>query len=202
MIRIDTPEDVAELLRLLRQLSGMTQSTIEARTGIHFTRVSRIERGEVVPDTRTLIRLLAALGHRLAIVPLIETAPETALSATETAETPSAGVLGCAEGSQGESGASGATADCGHCGGPQRGYAALGDTPLCHPDGGLDCYRLVTVYGHGAPCITQPCCDPEPWRRGEAQVWNWTLTADGMYSGPHGPDICPNVGCQHEGGAA
>ena len=36
----------------------------------------------------------------LAIVPVIETVPETALSATETAETPSAGIRGGSEGPQ------------------------------------------------------------------------------------------------------
>lgn len=41
---------------------------------------------------------------------------------------------------------------CGHCGEPMRGYAAINDTPLCHPDEGLDCYRLVTVFGHPMPC--------------------------------------------------
>ena len=33
--------------------------------------------------------------------------------------------------------------------------------------------------------------------------WNWTPTADGgSYSGPHGPDICPAIGCQHGEGRA
>ncbi|TDC34205.1 hypothetical protein E1211_17815 [Micromonospora sp. 15K316] len=44
---------------------------------------------------------------------------------------------------------------CGHCRTPMRGYARLGDIWLCHPDDGLDCYRMVTLYGHGAPCF--PC---------------------------------------------
>jgi hypothetical protein len=44
---------------------------------------------------------------------------------------------------------------CGHCGGPLRGYAAVNDAAVCHPDEGLDCYRLVTVYGHPVPC--GPC---------------------------------------------
>ena len=42
---------------------------------------------------------------------------------------------------------------CGHCGPPARGGAGVGDTPLCHPDGGMDCYRLVTVYRHPTPCF-------------------------------------------------
>jgi hypothetical protein len=47
---------------------------------------------------------------------------------------------------------------CGHCGNPMRGYAtayragsAL-PVPLCHPDDGMDCYHLVTVYQHPMPC--------------------------------------------------
>lgn len=48
---------------------------------------------------------------------------------------------------------------CVHCGGPQRGYGAItpadGDPiKLCHPVDGLDCYTLVTVHGHPAPCAT------------------------------------------------
>jgi hypothetical protein len=37
---------------------------------------------------------------------------------------------------------------CGHCNESMKGYASWGDTWLCHPDEGLDCYRLVTVYKH------------------------------------------------------
>jgi transcriptional regulator with XRE-family HTH domain len=39
--------------------------------------------------------------------------------------------------------------------------------------------------------------------RTEGGDWNWTPTTDGgWYSGPHGPDVCPRMGCRHEGGAA
>ena len=44
---------------------------------------------------------------------------------------------------------------CGHCREEMRGFASAGDTWLCHPDEGLDCYRLVTVYKHAMPCF--PC---------------------------------------------
>lgn len=41
--------------------------------------------------------------------------------------------------------------ECDHCGREQRGYAHLYrdgvNYALCHPDEGVDCYRLVTVYG-------------------------------------------------------
>ena len=32
------------------------------------------------------------------------------------------------------------------------GYAFLNDTALCHPDEGMDCYHLATVYRHPLPC--------------------------------------------------
>jgi hypothetical protein len=97
---------------------------------------------------------------RPTIAPLNESGPETALSGPVAAEPPTAGVLGRPEGQKTAHGAP--EAICGHCGEPQRGYASLWGIPLCHPDEGLDCYRLVTVYGHGAPCLTQPCYDPHP----------------------------------------
>jgi len=42
--------------------------------------------------------------------------------------------------------------DCAHCGRPTRGFASMDEAWLCHPDDGLDCYRLVTVYHHTTPC--------------------------------------------------
>lgn len=41
---------------------------------------------------------------------------------------------------------------CGHCCEVMRGYASLGDTWLCHPDDGLDCYTAVTLHKHGMRC--------------------------------------------------
>lgn len=64
---------------------------------------------------------------------------------------------------------------CAHCLGPLLGYATIGAVLLCHPDDGMDCYRLV-LYGHGIDC---PSCthrratgvdgcpifpDCDPWR--------------------------------------
>jgi len=42
---------------------------------------------------------------------------------------------------------------CGHCRQPMRGYASHNNIWLCHPDEGLDCYRLVTVFAHPVPCF-------------------------------------------------
>lgn len=48
---------------------------------------------------------------------------------------------------------------CTHCGNQQRGSAGMDlhgtYYPLCHPDAGMDCYRLVTVYQH--PAVDCPC---------------------------------------------
>lgn len=45
--------------------------------------------------------------------------------------------------------------DCAHCGLPERvGYSVVKGRYLCHTDEGLDCYRLVTVYGHLMPCMS------------------------------------------------
>lgn len=41
---------------------------------------------------------------------------------------------------------------CGHCGGQLRGNAEANDVPVCHPDRGMDCYLMVTVWGHDTPC--------------------------------------------------
>lgn len=41
---------------------------------------------------------------------------------------------------------------CAHCLRQMRGFAAINDDWLCHPDEGMDCYGLVTIYGHPRPC--------------------------------------------------
>lgn len=47
---------------------------------------------------------------------------------------------------------------CGHCGLASVGYAKVEDQTVCHPaGGGMDCYRLVTVYGHVMPCGRDGC---------------------------------------------
>lgn len=90
---------------------------------------------------------------------------------------------------------------CGHCHGPLRGYGAIGRVLLCHPDDGMDCYRLVTLYGHGIDCLScihhratgvdgcpiRPDCEP----------WHATPGAPCPYTG------APNTGgpCATPGGA-
>lgn len=48
---------------------------------------------------------------------------------------------------------------CAHCHGPQIGSAYVDRQPLCHPDYGLDCYRLVTLYRHAMPCSCRGASD-------------------------------------------
>jgi transcriptional regulator with XRE-family HTH domain len=136
MIPVATPADLGDALRLIRKLAGRTQTDIGFHLGTTPQRIGDYENAKLNPSARTLLRLLDALGYQLAIVPLIETAPETAPASTETAQKPPAGIRVGPGGLETESGASEAVAVCGHCGGPQRGYASLGDTPLCHPDTG------------------------------------------------------------------
>lgn len=170
---VRTPEELGAALAAAREHTGMTKAAVGEALGTTGQRIGDYERGTFTANGRTLMRHLELLGCQLAIVPKIESGPETALSASVAAETPSPGVRGCAEGPQGESGASEAVA-------PED----LADV-------------LAVVDGPAIRDATVPL-------DGDSNGgWNWTPTTDGgHYSGPHGPDICPRVGCRHEGGAA
>lgn len=54
-----------ELVRSVRMERGLDQSQLARRAGTTQTHVSRIERGAVAPSTKTLERLLNAMGRRL-----------------------------------------------------------------------------------------------------------------------------------------
>lgn len=70
MIRIDTPADLGENLRLLRKLAGKTQTAVGYEMGTTPQRIGDYERNKLNPSARTLLRLLHAIGYTLAIVPL------------------------------------------------------------------------------------------------------------------------------------
>ena len=53
-------------LRRLREKAGLTQTEVEARTGIAQSRLSRYENGRKLPDLNTLDRLLDCYGENLA----------------------------------------------------------------------------------------------------------------------------------------
>lgn len=86
MIPVGSTQDIADALLLLRQLSRLSQSQVGDPIGMHFTMVSRYERGGHIPGPRALMAILGVFGYGLAIVPLHRTAPETALSASVSAE--------------------------------------------------------------------------------------------------------------------
>jgi hypothetical protein len=72
---------------------------------------------------------------------------------------------------------------CSHCGEPMRGLAGLTvegvHYRLCHPDEGMDCYRLVTVYRH--PAKDCPCAGgslPEEVSRTPENGYLGTMTLD------------------------
>lgn len=63
----------------------------------------------------------------------------------------------------GEAGDSFLNRICAHCANPMRGLASMTISGkhlwLCHPDEGLDCYRLVNVYGHEPTADCAKCTE-------------------------------------------
>lgn len=70
MIRIDSAADFGEAIGLLRQLARITPGTLAEQIGGNSYRIGEYERGQRSMNIHTAVRLLAALGHQLAIVPL------------------------------------------------------------------------------------------------------------------------------------
>jgi len=77
--QIFTPEEIAESdLRVslvgelikARQERGITQQKLEQLSGVRQPIIARIERGTVVPQLNTLLKILTSLGKTLAVVPL------------------------------------------------------------------------------------------------------------------------------------
>lgn len=74
-----TPEEIAasnlrvsligELIKA-RQEQGMSQRQLEELSGVKQPIISRMERGSTSPQLDTILKVLAALGKTLAIVPL------------------------------------------------------------------------------------------------------------------------------------
>ena len=73
-----TPEEIAasnlrvalitELIQA-RHEQGISQKQLEELSGVKQPQIARIERGTVTPSVHTLLKILAALGKTLAIVP-------------------------------------------------------------------------------------------------------------------------------------
>ena len=74
-----TPEEIAEsdlranLITAMiqaRQEKGLSQRALEELSGIKQPQIARIERGESNPQLDTILKVIAAMGKTLAIVPL------------------------------------------------------------------------------------------------------------------------------------
>lgn len=74
-----TPEEIAESrLRVAligeiikaRQEKGITQKQLEELSGVKQPVIARMERGTTSPQIGTVMKVLAALGKTLAVVPL------------------------------------------------------------------------------------------------------------------------------------
>ncbi len=74
-----TPEEIAEsdmraaliteMVRA-RQEQGLSQRRLEEISGVKQPQIARMERGTANPNLSTLLKVLAAMGKTLAIVPL------------------------------------------------------------------------------------------------------------------------------------
>lgn len=74
-----TPEEIAEsdlraaLITALvkaRQEQGISQRQLEELSGVKQPQIARMEKGDSNPQLDTLLKVLAAMGKTLAIVPL------------------------------------------------------------------------------------------------------------------------------------
>ncbi len=74
-----TPEEIAEsdlhaaLITALveaRKEQGLSQRQLEELSGVKQPQIARMEKGEANPQLDTLLKVLAAMGKTLAIVPI------------------------------------------------------------------------------------------------------------------------------------
>ncbi len=74
-----TPEEIAEsdlrvaLITSLvqaRKEQGLSQRDLEAISGVKQPQIARLERGNANPQLDTMLKVLAAMGKTLAVVPL------------------------------------------------------------------------------------------------------------------------------------
>ncbi len=60
---------VAELIKARRE-QGISQKRLEEISGVKQPVIARMEKGSTTPQVSTLLKLLAAMGKTLAVVPL------------------------------------------------------------------------------------------------------------------------------------
>lgn len=122
MIRITDPAQIGPALGQVRDLLRLGQAElaqiIAEATGREAksvaNQIGQWERRGHSPTVSSLGPFLKALGYDLALVPVIETAPETSLSARLADETPSTGVHGRPRGAKKLSGGQGRCPACTH----------------------------------------------------------------------------------------
>lgn len=66
--RLEQAYDMAMQIIALREKHGLTQAELAKRCGVDQGDISRIERGETSPTTRTLQRIASALGAEVRLV--------------------------------------------------------------------------------------------------------------------------------------
>lgn len=74
---VQIPSQLSSHLRALRKARGLSQAALASRLGLSQTRVARIEGDPLAISVEQLLRVLAALGVQVSLVPL-PTAPATA----------------------------------------------------------------------------------------------------------------------------
>ncbi len=70
MIPVPEPDQIGAQLKALRLRQGLRQREVAERAGMAACQVSEIERGRYLPTMATAGRISAALGHRIALIPL------------------------------------------------------------------------------------------------------------------------------------
>jgi len=71
---------MSSLVRSARVGAGLTQLDLAERTGLSQAAVSRLERPGANPTVHTLQRVLAATGHKLALVPIADEVDPTQIA--------------------------------------------------------------------------------------------------------------------------
>ena len=73
---------VAEMVRA-RKENGITQQELEKRSGVRQPVIARMEKGNTHTQLDTVLKVLAAMGKTLAVVPISDSKPSTSTKAGE-----------------------------------------------------------------------------------------------------------------------
>jgi transcriptional regulator with XRE-family HTH domain len=84
-------DEIGQTVRWARRRAGMTQHALARAVGMPQPSIARIERGTVMPRMTTLLALLEATGHQLAVEPIGPSVELDAIRRVIRDEPPSAG---------------------------------------------------------------------------------------------------------------